>query len=116
MFPVNASDPGWLEPRSLLDSYAPRAQAEGQASEPDDNTDPRHSPGCGAVNAKEQITIWQWFRLPKAERQWRATEFHAADLALQAYQSPGREEDETYLRLNARVNDLWPTVPRWCRW
>jgi len=28
---------------------------------------------------------------------------------------PGREEDETYLRLNGRVNDLWPTVPWWWR-
>jgi hypothetical protein len=61
------------------------------------------------------ITIRQWFSLPKAERRWRVACFKAADDALQAYFPPGREEDETYLRLNGRVNDLWPTVPWWHR-
>jgi hypothetical protein len=67
------------------------------------------------VNTSGQITVWQWFRLPTAERSRRVTEFRAADAALQAYEPPGREEDETYLRFNGRVNDLWPTVPWWCR-
>jgi len=67
------------------------------------------------VNTSGQITVQQWLHLPKNERQRRVTEFRAADAALQAYEPPGREEDETYLRLNARVNDLWPAVPWWCR-
>jgi hypothetical protein len=62
-----------------------------------------------------QVTIRQWFRLPKDERLNRIHAFKAADEALQAYFPPGRDEDETYLRLNGRVNDLWPTVPWWCR-
>lgn len=67
------------------------------------------------MNTQGQVTIRQWFAMPKGERQRRATEFRAADAALQAYVPPNREEDETYHRLNGRVNDLWPTVPWWCR-
>jgi hypothetical protein len=67
------------------------------------------------MNTSGQITVRQWFRLPKAERQRRVTEFRAADAALQAYHPPGGGEDETYLLFNGRVNDLWPTVPWWCR-
>jgi hypothetical protein len=67
------------------------------------------------VNTQGQITIRQWFKLPGAERGGRAQTFRDADEALQAYEPPGREEDETYLRLNGRVNDLWPTVPWWIR-
>jgi len=67
-------------------------------------------PSCAS-----QITVRQWFRLPKAERQRRIAEFKTADDALQAYFPPGRDEDEMYLRLNGRVNDLWPTVPWWWR-
>jgi hypothetical protein len=67
------------------------------------------------MNTSGQITIRQWFRLPKAERRRRIAGFRAADAALQAYRPPGRAEDETYLRLNGRVNDLWPGVPWWWR-
>lgn len=72
------------------------------------------------MNTAAQITVLQWFRLPKSERQRRAEEFRAADSALQGYDGPdgsGRygDEDETYNLLNGRVNDLWPTVPWWCR-
>jgi hypothetical protein len=70
-------------------------------------------PRCPACAS--QITVRQWFRLPKAERRRRTAAFKTADAALQAYRPPGRAEDETYLRLNGRVNDLWPTVPWWCR-
>lgn len=35
------------------------------------------------MNKSGQIAVRQWFRLPKAERQRRATEFRAADRALQ---------------------------------
>jgi len=56
-----------------------------------------------------------WFRLPRAERERRIARFRAADAALQAYEAPGRDEDETYLDLNDRVNDLWHTVPWWRR-
>jgi hypothetical protein len=47
--------------------------------------------------------------------------FREADAALQAdYQRRLDNdgpwgEDETYLRLNGRVNDLWHTVPPWRR-
>ena len=67
-----------------------------------------------------QITIRQWFALPKAERRARAETFRAADEALQANgdaeQAAGiREETGEYHRLNGRVNDLWPTVVWWIR-
>jgi hypothetical protein len=72
-------------------------------------------PTCAA-----QVTIRQWFRLPKAERQWRIARFRAADIALQVnseaeFNAGIREETETYHELNGRVNDLWPTVPWWWR-
>lgn len=67
------------------------------------------------MNTKGQVTIRQWFCLPKAERQRRITEFRAADSALQLYRPPDGDEDEIYLELNDRVNDLWPTVPWWWR-
>ncbi len=62
-----------------------------------------------------QVTVRQWFRLPRSERARRIAEFRAADEALQAYRPPGRVEDETYHRLNGEVNRLWPTVPWWRR-
>jgi hypothetical protein len=65
------------------------------------------------------ISTRKWFRLSKAERTWRVREFRAADRSLQAYDGPDgtglTEEDETYLDLNGRVNDLWATVPWWHR-
>jgi len=67
------------------------------------------------MNSSGQITIRQWFRLPKAERAERIAAFKNADYELQAYFPPDREEDETYRELNGRVNDLWPTVPWWWR-
>jgi hypothetical protein len=67
------------------------------------------------VNTEGQVTVRQWFRLPACERGRRVTQFRAAGAALQAYEPPGCEEDEIYLRLNARINDLWPTVPWWWR-
>jgi len=72
------------------------------------------------VNTAGQITVRQWFRLPKAERQRRVTEFREADEALQANgdaeQAAGIGwETDKYLRLNGTVNDLWPTVPWWVR-
>jgi hypothetical protein len=67
------------------------------------------------MNRARQITIRQWFALPKSERARRVAGFRAADAALQEYRPPGRQEDETYLSLNGRVNDLWGTVPWWCR-
>ena len=67
-----------------------------------------------------QVTIREWFRLPKCERDWRAAEFKAADEALQINsfeeeQAGVDEETGTYHILNGRVNDLWGTVPWWCR-
>ena len=35
-------------------------------------------PSCAS-----QVTVRQWFRLPRAERQWRIARFKAADTALQ---------------------------------
>ena len=72
------------------------------------------------MNTSGQITIRQWFRLPRHERQWRIARFKAADTALQvnseAERKAGvREETETYLALNSQVCDLWPTVPWWRR-
>jgi len=72
------------------------------------------------VNTEGQITIRQWFALPKAERRARAETFRTADEALQANgdaeRAAGvREETEEYHRLNGRVNDLWPTVVWWVR-
>ena len=67
------------------------------------------------MNTEGQITVRQWFALPEAERRARAEMFRKADVELQAYYPPGREEDEIYLWLNGRVNDLWPTVPWWVR-
>ena len=72
------------------------------------------------MNTSGQITVRQWFALPKAERERRAGEFQRADFALQvnseAEQRAGvREETEMYHVLNGRVNDLWPTVPWWVR-
>ena len=67
------------------------------------------------MNTEGQITVRQWFRLTRHERAVRIAEFKTADNELQAYFPPGRDEDETYLRLNGRVNDLWPTVPWWWR-
>jgi len=66
------------------------------------------------MNTEGQITIRQWFALPKAERRARAEAFREADEALQAYCPPWREEDETYYRLNDRVGELLLTVPWWC--
>ena len=70
-------------------------------------------PSCPACAS--QVTVRQWLALPKDERKRRVRDFRAADAALQDYRPPGREEDETYLRLNDRVNQLWPTVPWWWR-
>lgn len=75
------------------------------------------------MNTEGQVTIRQWFRLPRYERAARIAEFKNADNELQAnseaeYQANGRkpvEESERYLELNGRVNDLWPTVPWWWR-
>ena len=71
------------------------------------------------MNTVGQITIRQWFALPKAERERRAAEFHAADRALQAYRPPAgvpySDDDPGYVEFNGRVNDLWPTVPWWVR-
>ena len=72
------------------------------------------------MNKTGQITVRQWFALPKDERVRRAYAFRKADMALQ--DNGDREkaagidwETEEYLELNGRVNDLWPTVPWWCR-
>jgi len=70
-----------------------------------------------------QVTVREWFRLPKTERRDRIAEFKEADEALQAnsqaeYEANGRnpvEESDRYHELNGRVNDLWPTVPWWWR-
>lgn len=67
------------------------------------------------MNTSGRITVRRWFGLPKAERRRRILEFRTADAALQAYRAPGRQETLEYLELNGRVNDLWPTVPWWCR-
>lgn len=65
-------------------------------------------PACAS-----QVTVRQWFRLPKHERARRKAEFKAADAALQEYRPP--QEDERSDELNGRVWDLWPTVPWWVR-
>lgn len=67
------------------------------------------------MNTQGQITVRQWFRLPKDERVRRAAAFRGADGALQDYRPPDGDEDETYLALNGRVNDLWPSVPWWVK-
>ena len=67
------------------------------------------------MNTRGQITVRQWFRLPALERSRRVTAFRAADAALQAYEPPDGEEDDTYLMFNGRVDDLWLTVPWWWR-
>lgn len=76
--------------------------------------------GPGCPTCASQVTVRQWFRLPRHERDRRKAEFRAADGALQinSYEEERagvREETETYHILNGRVNDLWPTVPWWCR-
>ena len=75
------------------------------------------------MSTSAQITVWQWFRLPAAERQRRAAEFRAAVAGLEiireatgggwvpADSEHGRALDD----LAGRVNDLWPAVPWWCR-
>jgi hypothetical protein len=67
------------------------------------------------MNLRGQITVREWFRLPKPERRRRVADFRIADAALQDYRPPGRIEDERYRELNGRVNDPWPTVPWWWR-
>ena len=67
------------------------------------------------MNKSGQITVRQWFRLPKRERQRLVTEFRAADAALQACEPPGGDEDATYFRFHDQFSELWPTVPWWCR-
>jgi hypothetical protein len=72
------------------------------------------------VNSEGQITVREWFALPKAERRARAETFREADEALQANgdaeQAAGIDwETDEYHRLNHRVNDLWPTVPWWVK-
>jgi len=72
------------------------------------------------MNTVGQVTIRQWFRLPRYERERRIAEFKNADNELQANSEAERkagirEETETYHELNGRVNDLWPTVPWWHR-
>ena len=62
-----------------------------------------------------QITIREWRRLPKAERECRIANYKEADAELQAYRPAGRAETETYLALNGRVCDLSLTVPWWWR-
>ncbi len=67
-----------------------------------------------------QITVRQWFRLPRYERERRIAEFKNADNELQANgeaedRAGVTEETELYHLLNGRVNDLWPTVPWWVR-
>jgi hypothetical protein len=71
--------------------------------------------GPPCPSCARQVTVRQWFRLPKHERRLRVAEFKAADEALQEYRPPSRQEDEIYLALNGRVNDLWPGVPWWWR-
>ena len=71
--------------------------------------------GIDGMDRCRQIRVRDWFRLPKDERKRRIARFRAADEALQEYRPPRRQEDETYLILNGRVNDLWGTVPWWWR-
>jgi len=64
-----------------------------------------------------QVTLREWFRLPKAERTAARDTFRGAlhDLwfnsEVQCRQGIDYETD-TYHALNDRVNDLWGTVPR----
>lgn len=72
------------------------------------------------MNTTGQITIRAWLALPPTERRERAAAFREADQALQAnsiaQHAAGIDyETETYLVLNRRVNELWPTVPWWIR-
>ena len=72
------------------------------------------------MNTTGQITVRQWLALPKTARAERAAAFRQADEALQANgdleDAAGIDwETETYLDLNSRVCDLWPTVPWWIR-
>lgn len=63
------------------------------------------------MNTSGQITVREWFALPKAERRARAEAFRSADEALQA--NGDREETWESSWLNDRVGDLLPTVPWW---
>lgn len=72
------------------------------------------------MNTVGQITVREWFALPKIERRARAAAFRDADGALQDNGDLERAagidyETGTYLDLNDKVNDLWPTVPWWVR-
>ncbi len=72
------------------------------------------------MNSSGQITVRQWFALPKSHRKIRVAQFRAADRALQENAKWERRlkirgETQVYLNLNNRVNDLWPTVPWWVR-
>jgi hypothetical protein len=67
-----------------------------------------------------QVTVREWLALPRHERDRRKAEFRAADEALQVNSEAEEQagvtgETETYHVLNGRVNDLWGTVPWWCR-
>ena len=73
------------------------------------------------MNTQGQVTIRQWFRLPEWERRIRVAQFKAADQALQENAKWERRlrlsccETQVNLNLSKRVNELWSTVPWWCR-
>lgn len=64
----------------------------------------------------KSITLRQWRKLSRAERNARVLFFRSAIRELwlnsEAEHAAGiREETERYHELNGRVNELWPSVP-----
>ena len=73
------------------------------------------------MNTQGQVTIRQWFRLPKQHRRIRVAQFKAARQDLRETAKWERrlkisgEKTQPRLNLEKRVDELRPTVPWWCR-
>jgi len=76
--------------------------------------------GLAALRPRDQITLVQWFRLPKAERKHRLAGLRAAAGDLQdnryaEYLAGIDEETERDRKLSDDLDDLQATVPWWRR-
>ena len=73
------------------------------------------------MNTQGQVTIRQWFRLPKQHRRIRVAQFKAARRDLRETAKWERrlkisgEKTQPRLNLEKRVDELRPTVPWWWR-